>query len=182
MATSRQGFTFIEVLIAMMIFVLAVISGMELTSGAVKATRDTRDVTVATWLLQNVMTELETKLETEGIEKGCEKKKEAKFEAPHDNFSWVTYCTEINFRLSESAAQLAQATGEKEDENKSSKENMIQKMILESASQYLTKSIRELHAEVIWTQGKNTRRISATTHFARYDTPMTLPSLSIGGS
>lgn len=168
----HSGFTFIEVLVAMLIFVMAVIASVNVTEGSVRATREAREITTATWLLQNVMVELETKLETEGIDKGCEKKKEAKFEAPYERFSWTTYCNELELDLS-SVPELMKA-GKKNDEA-SEKEDQIQKLVLDVAGKHISQSIRELHAEVKWMQNKTPRTISLTTHFARYDKGLPLP-------
>jgi len=178
---NKNGFTFIEVLVAMLILVLAVLASVSLTDGSVRATREAKDISTATWLLQNVMTELETKLETEGIEKGCEAKKEAKFEAPYEKYSWTTTCIEIDFNLSQTAADLAKQNEEDDVSQNREQENQIQKFILDTASQYITKSLRELHAEVSWSQGKQRRKVDATTHFARYDQPIALPNLGGAG-
>jgi type II secretion system protein I len=170
-----KGFTFIEVLVAMLIFVLAVLASISLSQGSVRATKEAKDITVASWLLQNVMAELETKLETEGFDKGCEKKKEAKFEAPYDRYSWRTSCEEIDFNLSQTAAQMAQ--NKSEDSGSNTQENLILKTILQIASQYMTKSLRELHVEIYWVAGTQKRQVDATTHVARYDQPVVIPSL-----
>jgi type II secretion system protein I len=168
------GFTFIEVLVAMLIFTLAALAAVDIGRGSVRATRDTRDVTRATWLLQSVMTELETKLETQGFEKGCVPKAEGKFEEPNQDFTWKTYCHEVDLRLSETAAQVARSLKEGEDDGGdiATRENVFQKMILNNASDYLTKALREIHAEVYWTQGKDTRKVEATTHVVRFDLPL----------
>lgn len=171
------GFTFVEVLVAMLILVLASLAASSIARQSVRATRDAKEISRASWLLQKVMTELETRLETEGLEKGCDKKKEGKFDAPDADFSWVTYCYEIDVRLSETAAQATQAD---EDSNESTKEDVITKMILQTANKYIASSLRELTAEVIWKQGKGQRTVSATTHFVRYDQPLTFPSIAGG--
>jgi len=169
------GFTFIEVMIAMLIFTLAVLAASNIADGSVKATRDARDISRASWLLQGVMAELESKLESQGIDKACDKKKEGKFEGDNQAFTWKTECYEIDIKLSETASKMA-----KDDANESeaNQENLIQKMVLNLASEYITKSLREIHAEVYWTQGKNKRMVSATTHFVRYDQQATVPDLS----
>ncbi len=167
-----KGFTFIEVLVAMLIFVYAVIASLSVTDGSVRATREAKDISTATWLLQNVMVELETKVETEGFDKGCELKKEAKFAPPYDRYVWKTTCTEIDFNLSQTAAQtLAQ----KDNEDEANQQNMVQKMVLQMASDYMGKALRELHAEVRWNQGKQVRKVDLNTHFARYDQPLQMP-------
>jgi len=171
---NRSGFTFIEVLVATLIFTMAVVASVGVTQGAVRATREAKEISTATWLLQNVMTQLETKVETEGFDKGCEKKREAKFEPPYDRFTWKTTCEEIDFSLSQTAAQMLKPEEEKSDTD-ATQENMVQKMILQTASEYLTKSLRELHAEVHWSQGKQKRKIDVTTHIGRYDLPVGLP-------
>ncbi len=176
-----SGFTFIEVMVAMLIFTMAVLAASNIADGSVKATRDTRDVSRATWLLQSVMTQLETKLESEGIEKACDKKKEGKFEGANDGFTWKTECYEIEIKLSQTAAKLAQENKDKNDSG-GNQENLIQKLILDLASDYISKSLREIHAEVYWNQGKTKRTITATTHFVRYDQQAVLPDLSgLGG-
>jgi prepilin-type N-terminal cleavage/methylation domain-containing protein len=178
---SSKGFTLMEVLVAILIFVVSALVFIDLTRGASRATKDTREISTATWLLQNAMTELETKLETEGFDKGCDKKKEGKFNAPYEKFTWVSYCTEIDFKISQTAAQVAAAQGEDSD-SEPKKEDQVLKMILENASTYLTKSMREIHVQVNWTSGKKKRSVDATTHIARYDQPVTMPALSLGGS
>lgn len=168
-----KGFTFIEVLVAMLIFTLAALAAVDIGRGSVRATRDTRDVTRATWLLQGVITELETKIETQGFDKGCVEKAEGKFEEPNQEFTWKTYCYEVDLRLSETAAQVAQATKNGQEEGDiATKENVFQKMILNTASDYMTKALREIHAEVYWKQGKDQRKVEATTHVVRYDLPL----------
>ncbi len=176
---SMAGFTFIEVMVAMLIFVLAALASVNIARGSVRATLDAKEMSVATWLLQNSMVELETKVETEGIEKGCEKKKEGKFPPPNEKFSWIRTCEEIDFNISEAAAKVAAASGDNKEEEQTSKENMIQKLILQTASDYITKALRELHTEVYWIKGKQKQSISLTTHFVRYDLPLTLSA--VGG-
>ncbi|MBI4402712.1 MAG: prepilin-type N-terminal cleavage/methylation domain-containing protein [Deltaproteobacteria bacterium] len=176
--TDKTGFTFIEVLIAMLIFVLAALSAVTMVQGSVRATQDSKELSVAAWLLQTIMTETETRLETEGFDKGCDKKKEGKFPPPNENFTWVSYCSEIDISLPESAAKLAQSDESKEEQN--SQDEAIRKLILQTASDYMSKSLRELHVEVLWKQGKNQRKVSASTHVARYDQQMTLPAMPSG--
>ena len=175
---SLAGFTFIEVMVAMLIFTMAVLAATTIADGSVKATRDARDVTRATMLLQGVMTQLETRLESEGIDKACDKKKEGKFEVPNEGFTWKTECYEIDLKLSQTAAKMA---GENVDERDASQENLIQKMVLDLASAHISKSLREIHAEVYWNQGKTKRTVTATTHFVRYDQQAVLPDLGGGG-
>ena len=58
---SQSGFTFIEVLLAITLFVIAAVVAVDLTRGSVRATQDLKEVTTATWLLKKTITELETK-------------------------------------------------------------------------------------------------------------------------
>jgi len=174
------GFTFIEVLLAITLFVIAAIVAVDLIRGSVRATQDLKDVTTATWLLKKTITELESKLEAEGFDKACDKKKEGKFDAPFEKFTWVTNCNEIDFKLSQNAAALAGGDAESGDE-KSTQQDQILKMILSIASTHISKSMREIHAEVKWVQGKkNNRMVDVTTHLARYDLPLMLPGVSQG--
>jgi len=180
-SSSRAGFTFIEVMVAMMIFVMAVLAALQITRGSVQAARETKEVSRANWLLQSVMAELETNLETQGIEKACEKEKKGRFPEPNQEFSWVASCYPVDFKLSETASQLmAQEDG---DANETSKENLQNKLILQLASKYITDLTRELHVEVSWQRAGATRTIDLTTHFVKFDFPLSIPAglCSAGG-
>lgn len=168
----NSGFTLLEVMVALVIFAMTAIVTINLTKAAARGTNDTKEMTIATWLLQNVMAELETKIETEGMDKGCEKKKEGKFPSPYERFTWATFCYEIDFNLSQTAAQAYQ-----KEKDADFKEDPIQKMILQVASQYISKALRELHVEVYWTLGKQKRKVEVTTQIARYDQPLAIPGL-----
>lgn len=176
-ASHIQGFTIFEVMMAILIFTLAVVASVGVTQGAVRATKEAKTISTATWLLGNVMTQLETKVETEGFEKGCEKKREAKFEAPFDRFTWKTTCEKIDFAISQTAARMMDPEKSEEQNNQ---ENLVQKMILNTASEYLSESMREIHAEVHWNEGKQHRKIDLTTQIARYDLPLSLPGAGGG--
>jgi hypothetical protein len=165
----------------MLIFVLAALAAVDVARGAVRATKDSRQVTLANWLLQNSIVELETRLETEGMDKGCEKKKEGKFKEPYEKYRWIQYCDEIDLKLSQTAAMAMRPKQEGSDDRNDNKEDLVLKMVLDTASDYITKSLRELHTEVLWTEGKQQKKVSATTHFVRYDQPIALPGVS-GGS
>ncbi len=174
--SSKSGFTLVEVLFAILIFVIAAVAAADLTRGSVRSTREGKEVSVATWLLQNVMTELETKIETEGFDKGCDKKREGKFEAPFDKYVWTATCNDIDFNVSAAASKL----NEKDEEQSQTTEDMIQKIVLKSASDYLTKSIREVHVVVKWKQGTIDRTVDATTHVAVYNQPFTIQGIPQG--
>ena len=179
----QSGFTFIEVLVAMLILVLAVLAAANIANGSVRATREAKEISKATWLLQNVMTELETKLEAEGVERGCEKKKEGKFEAPNEGYTWLTGCYEIDLKLSQTASKIQAAIdGGEKDSNEPTQEDILKKMILDTASDYISKALRELHAEVYWVQGKMKRKVTLTTHMVRFDQPLTLGSIGGAGA
>ena len=178
---SQSGFTFIEILVAIAIFVLAVIAAVNVASGSVHAVQDSKDISMATWLLQSKMVELETKLENQGFDKGCEESANGTFDEPNEKYSWSSICQEIDFYLSETAAQLASATGEEEDSN-NTQTDQITKLVLQTASQYITNSTRELHVEIKWNQFGNERTVSATTHFARYDQKVSIPGIGTLGT
>lgn len=186
--TRSSGFTFIEVLVAMLIFTLAALAAVSIGQGSVRATREAKEISTATWLLQNTMVELESRLEAEGMEKACDKKKEGKFPEPYQNYTWITECYQIDFKISENAAKLMAAMngGEEEttaaNEGQKNQQDQVTKLILETASKYISDSMREIHAEVHWTQGKTKRHIDLTTHFARYDQQVNLPIGNFGGA
>jgi prepilin-type N-terminal cleavage/methylation domain-containing protein len=180
----RAGFTFIEVLVAMLIFTLAAVTAVTIAQGSVRATRDAKVISTATWLLQRVMTDLEDQLESQGIDKACDKKKDGKFDPPNDNFTWLTECYPIDFKLSETAAKMMAAMGKDGSDNsdQQAQQDAILKMVMDTASKYISDSMREIHAEVHWNEGKQKREIDVTTHYARYDKTVQFPGFGGIGS
>ena len=171
---NKSGFTFIEVMIATVIFVLAALAAMDLARGSVRAVKDAQDVTLATWLLQKVIVELETQIETEGLAKACQPKKEGRFQDPYSGFAYTTYCSEVDFKISEQASALL--GGDSSEDSNRTQEDQFKKIFLQTVSKYMSQASREIHAEVTWMQGKTPRKVDVTTHIARYDLPPTLPS------
>lgn len=165
----NKGFTFVEVLVALMIFTMAALAAISIVNGSVRATKESKEITQATWLLQNLISQTESKLEAQGIDRACKEKEEGKFEPPFEKYTWKTECYQIDFKLSEAAAQLFAQMQKGDEDPSSSTENPVLKMIMATASEYLTRSSREIHAQVRWTQGKTPRHIDITTHFVRYD-------------
>lgn len=164
----NRGFTFLEVLVAMLIFTMAAVTAASLVKGSVHATRESKEIAQATWLLQNVITDAESRLEAQGIDRACKEKTEGKFEAPNEKYRWIVQCYPIDFKLSETSARLAQQMAGDADVD-TTKEDPTLKMVLNVGSEFLTRSTRELHVQVLWADGKRQRQVAATTHFMRYD-------------
>ncbi len=167
----------------MLIFTMAALTAVSIVNGSVRATRESKEVTQASWLLQNILAQTESKLEAQGVDRACQEKEEGKFPAPFDQYRWKTQCYKIDFHLSEAAAKLQQelqqkAAGEEYDSSNKNKEDPTLKLIFQTASEYFSRSVREVHAEVSWIRGKNPQSISATTHFVRFDQQPALPGLT----
>ncbi len=186
---TEGGFTFIEVLVAMAIFVLAAVVAVRVGQGAVFAIAQAKRLTEATWLVQKAMVELQTKVETAGFDKGCVPKTEGGFPPPHQQFTWIAYCNPVDLQISQSVADAAlkqkqgafSQAGGAQGGGLGSNQSLAEKMVLETANKYFSQAIRELHVEVDWVQGKDKRHITLTTHVARMDQPLVLPSLTFGG-
>ncbi len=166
---AQNGFTFIEVLVAMAIFVIASVAAINITTGAVQATHDSKYMTIATFLAQKIMVELETQIETKGFDEGCFKEKEGKFDSPYNNYSWKTYCDEIDFYLSDTISNLLEATENKESEEPQINKNQIVSILIKNANDFISKAIRELHVEVFWEHKNEIRKVSLTTYVANYN-------------
>lgn len=183
----ENGFTFIEVLIAMVILVMAVIAASTIIESSVRSSKDIKEMTQATWLLEKIMTQHEIEIDSNGIDKGCTPKKEGKFSPPHEMYSWVSYCSQIDFHMSETAAKLNLAKEMGKSANQMGKsQDVILSMFTDMANRYFSKSMRELHVEVAWMRGKQKKTIALTTHIARFDQTIDLPNASnvssLGGS
>ena len=163
-----DGFTLIEVLIAMMILAGALVALSASWSGSVMAYRKGRKVNVITRLLQKQATEMELRFKDESIV--TDQELEGDFGKDYPNLSWKTEIKSLQF------PDLAPILVNQEDGV-----DQITLTIIRQMSTQLSQAIKEMKVSVLWKYQDRVSTYSITTYLISYS-QLGLPGASgVGG-
>jgi len=165
---NRNGFTLIEVMIALAIIsmVLVVLSGIQGT--ALTSTRKSKFVTLATVAAKNMMSEIDVLSTLKGFTyiKDLGEKTEGEFDTPdYKGWKWVREVKEVNFPISaimksymgasspaggdntNSSTTPAATPG---DQSANSQESQMMTMVGNNIETFMKQSVREVTVTVMW--------------------------------
>jgi len=195
---ARNGFTLLEVVVALAILGLALMAIFNLNSGAVAMHAYTKRLTVASLLARSKMTDLEQDLYDTGFSVDDEEKNGDFSNEGWDSFKWrakilapktqgltpeqmVTALFNIPLGATELGPLSELFGGSKSSTDKGSTPSgstssttvvsqglgpfagLIQGQFTQMLDQ-LSKSVREVHLTVYWTEGKNVETLDLVTH------------------
>ncbi|MEW6056747.1 MAG: type II secretion system protein [Bdellovibrionota bacterium] len=148
---AKNGFTLLEVMIAVAIMTVAFTAILTSQSGSIFLSIKTKDLNTAGWLAHNIMVDSEHFLEGKPFAE-VEKIQSERFKAPFERFAWKREVRELKF------PDLVQAA--KEGEGIPEPVRILAKTI----TKYLSTSMRELVITVTWMQGNSEQRLVLTTY------------------
>ena len=134
MKVHKDGFTLLEVMIALGILTTAFAWIIMAESGSLRASSRTIRFNEIFMLAKNKMIETEEELESKSF-KEVEEESEGTFEAPLDRYSWKREITEIEFPSFVSS----------DDESTRTSELMARRI-----SNYLSESVRKVKVTIFW--------------------------------
>jgi general secretion pathway protein I len=147
----RTAFTLLEVMIAMAILSISLLTLMDYAGNTLLTSGRAENMTVATMLARQKMTELEIEL-TQAMQRNefpDEKDEEGKFDEPYEDYSW-----KLEIRKVELPAPV---TGEK---------GSIQDMIGQNLTKQIAQTVRELKLTVAWGEGED-ESFDIVTHIVK---------------
>lgn len=157
---TEQGFTLLEVLIAMAIMLVAFSSILMVQSGALNASYKARQLNVVAMLAKGKMVETEVAFQGKTFEE-FKKEDHGNFAAPFEDYKWKLEVKEVEFpNLSLSGPSGKEGAEAGQDQNQQMVE-MITKMI----TNYLSKSIREVNVTILWQKGAGTQDYTVSTYW-----------------
>jgi general secretion pathway protein I len=163
----QEGFTLLEVIIAVAIMVLAFASIIAVESNSISATTRAKEMNMVAMLARNQMVDLEYKIEGKTFDE-VKKEDGGTFEAPYEKFRWKTTVKEIKFPSlgggggdakggTASGSGGAAAGG---DPNAAYAEQ-ITKMVTD----YFTKAVREISVTIYWKRGSGEVNFNLSTYW-----------------
>jgi general secretion pathway protein I len=179
---SRQGFTLIEVAIALAILAVVLVSLLEVQATSLNNASRARGLTIATILARSKMIDIEKKLFDEGFIVG-EDTEEGDFEEEgHKDYTWKYRVVEVEIDLS-SLSSMCGGFGEEVEEGSTAEcESLLSGFggPFESLTDELSRSLRVIEITVTWPDGKYSESITLRALATRED--FNLQPLESGGN
>ncbi len=176
MKNSQQGFTLLEVLIALTIMAVAFAAILSIEAGSIESSIKTRNMITVQMLARNLMIETERKIESKVFSE-IKKEDAGQFEAPYQEYKWKREVKEIEFpdlsmllaKKSDAAAgDVASALGGAPG---AASNNWMVEQMTKKVSEYITKAIREVTITVIWKRGTGEQTYSLSTYWVSLNEP-----------
>lgn len=153
---NNEGFTLLEVIIAMAIMVLAFAAILAVEQGSIKATTRAKQMNVVGMLAKNKMIETEYKMEGKKFEE-VKKEEGGQFEDPFQDYRWKTVIKEITF------PNLGSGGGGSSGSSATS--GQAAEMVTRIITKFLSKAIREVTVTISWKQGSGDQSFSLSTYW-----------------
>lgn len=154
-STSAAGFTLLEVMIAIFIIAIGISAILVAENNSLEVTLRAKRMTTVAMLAKNAMIQAEREIEGKTFD---ETKKEASgtFDAPYADYRWERKIKEITFPnvLDSSGAGAAGAGGSSSSDKSDQMKDPNVERIVKVATNYLSKSTRELTITILWTEKK----------------------------
>lgn len=167
----NKGFTLVEVLIALGIFVTSFFVLVDSQNMSVRNSALAKRITIATTLAQEKLSEMVLKYQGKPLTEIPEKE-EGTFSAPHSKFRWEKTSRDFHYDLSFliEMDQTAKAKAGKEE----SEEQSPLMTYLPKISDFIKQSSKEITVTVYWKEGSAERKMSLTTHLFDLNAKMQL--------
>lgn len=162
MIKNNQGFTLLEVIIAMAIMVLALASILAIESNSINASARAKQMSIVAMLARNEMIMTEFDIEGKTFDE-MEKEKTGQFDAPYNDYGWKREIKEIEFPPINPAAasNLDGSQSANSDQDNSANVDTMAKLI----TQYLSKSLREVSVSIIWKKSGKEQSFTVATYW-----------------
>lgn len=164
-----DGFTLLEVVIALAIMVLSFSSILAVEGGSINATARAKQMNIVAMLARNKMVETEFELQNKPLNE-AKKEESGTFNTPYEDFRWKTTIKEIEFP----ALNLGSTTGsEAPNPSRSSSsssgssvgqlQTQMESTVTKMLTTYINKTIREVTVSIIWKKGNTDQTYSLAT-------------------
>lgn len=156
MKTRNNGFTLLEVMIALTIMTVAFAAILQSQSGSIIRTTRNKEITIAGWMAHDKMAESEHLLEGKPFSE-LDKEKEEAFAKPFERYKWKREIKEVEFPDFTMPGKDGDAMPEPV------------RILGQVITKFLKESIREMTVTVSWDRGKGAQKISVSTYLINLD-------------
>lgn len=165
--SAEEGFTLLEVIIAIAIMVMALGSILTVQSGSLNASAKAREMNIVAMLAKSKMVDIEGTFEGKPFNE-VKKEDGGAFPAPYEEYRWTTLVKEIEFpNLSATAPTQGggDSAGGGESAGGGGGQPQAAETLTRLVTNFLSKAVREVTVTVIWKRGTNDQKFSLTTYW-----------------
>jgi type II secretion system protein I len=148
----EQGFTLLEVVIAMAIMVITFASILAVEGGALNASARAKQMNIVAMLAKNKMVETEFKFEGKAFTE-VKTEEAGTFEDPYQDYRWKSSIKEMKFPNLGMAASKPGGGGP----------DQFTEMLTRLISNFFSKAIREVSVTVLWKKGAKDQTYTLST-------------------
>jgi type II secretion system protein I len=166
---NKDGFTLLEVIIAMAIMVVAFGSILAVEQGSINASSRAKQMNIVAMLAKNQMIETEFKIQGKTFEE-VKKEEEGNFKPPYEDYHWKAKVKELKFPNIGAVGGANKAEGDNRDsrgdaggdgQDNSQASEMLGKLV----SNFLSKAIREVSVTISWKRGSGEQTFTLSTYW-----------------
>ena len=152
--TGTEGFTLLEIMIAVAIMVVAFTAILSVQQGSLRATERAKILNTVAMLAKAEMTATEVKMEGKEFS-DLKDEEEGSFPEPYIDYRWKREIKEVEFP--------GFSTGNTDEDSGAGGEfaNMLGQLV----SNFLSKAVREVTVTIIWKRGAGDQSYSLTTYW-----------------
>ena len=166
MKITTKGFTLVEVIAAITLFALFIVSFIAIPQKSLFKTKHSKLVFEASILAERIINEKEFEYQKSIDKFGVSssfKEESGTFDEPYENFQWKATLRENTIKITtEELSKLMLDLGLEEDEVKAQLEG--QKLMLSNINKVLKENYAELYIEVLWEFNKEQYSFPLITH------------------
>jgi general secretion pathway protein I len=154
----QDGFTLLEVIIALAIMVLAFAAILSVESGGISAAEKTHQINIVAMLARNRMIETEYDIEGKTFDE-VKKEDGGSFDPPFEDFRWTTEVKEVKF-------PALNFGGAGSGDNKNAGAQPVSDLVTlmtKLITNYLSKSVREVDVTIFWKRPSGEQKYVVST-------------------
>lgn len=160
MIRQRQGFTLIEVMIAVGILAIGIGAILVAESNSLDVTLRAKRMTTVAMLAKNALVQAEREIAGKSFTE-VKTEESGQFESPFQEYRWERKIKEITF------PNIMDSSEQKKDEISTVDENTAR--VVKIATSYLSKSTREISVTIKWTEKKEPQQYVVSQYWVDLD-------------
>lgn len=171
--TKQSGFTLIEIMIAISILAVSIVSLYTAQGNSLRASGRAESIQSASLLARQIMTQKLLEIRKD-MEKGSfpddSKNDTGQFEAPYDKYRWEFTVRKVEIPLAKGPQQQAPAPQPGEAKSGSDANQApadAQQNLAQMVTKKISESIREINTKVVWEELGEEQSITVTTHISK---------------
>ena len=175
-SNSQSAFSLVEIMVAMAILSMTVISVITLQNSSLKSSMYAKELTIASMLARSVMVDAYLEQHTRILAKAIKEEKNGDVEMAGLPMKWTWVLSEVPLEIPELSSESEEGEDKAEDVGQT---NPMLQPIIKTLNTYLKEAMRELSVQVSWQSGGREEKIFFVTHLIDFSHPLQLPNLSM---